>query len=127
MNDIVRSKITNKTIYNINKTNFDDAMTEFIINISNIQFPPSFIHCGRKLYVSRTEMYYLMNDLIRFHLKQFFKQDDGISYLNNDNEYYKTGDGIYENGYCLLKLEVALEKALDILTKAQKGKLNIEL
>ena len=39
MNDIVRSKITNKTIYNINKTNFDDAMTEFIINISNIQFP----------------------------------------------------------------------------------------
>ena len=35
MNDIVRSKITNKTIYNINKTNFDDAMTEFIINISN--------------------------------------------------------------------------------------------
>ena len=54
MNDIVRSKITNKTIYNINKTNFDDAMTEFIINISNIQFPPSFIHCGRKLYVSRT-------------------------------------------------------------------------
>ena len=62
-------------------------------------------------------------------LKQFFKQDDGISYLNNDNEYYKTGDGIYENGdgiyengYCLLKLEVALEKALDILTKAQRGK-----
>ena len=54
MNDIVRSKITNKTIYNINKTNFDDAMTLFIINISNIQFPPSFIHCGRKLYVSRT-------------------------------------------------------------------------
>ncbi len=40
MNDIVRSKITNKTIYNINKTNFDDAMTEFIINKSNIQFPP---------------------------------------------------------------------------------------
>ena len=68
MNDIVRSKITNKTIYNINKTNFDDAMTEFIINISNIQFPPSFIHCGRKLYVSRTEMYYLINDLIRYHL-----------------------------------------------------------
>ena len=122
MNDIVRSKITNKTIYNINKTNFDDAMTEFIINISNIQFPQSFIHCGRKLYVSRTEMYYLINDLIRYHLKQFFKQDDGISYLNNDNEYYKTGDGIYENGYCLLKLEVALEKALDILTKAQRGK-----
>jgi len=65
---------------------------------------------------------YLINNLIRYHLKQFFKQDDNISYLNNYNEYYKTGDGIYENGYSLFKLEVALEKVLDILSKAHIGK-----
>ena len=109
----INNVITNKIIaccYNIDNNNFDDAMEEFIIKISNIQLDSinGFIPCDKKLYITRPKMRELMRSWLKIKLPQFFKQRTYESYDEINNCNFK-------------KFEDTIEKAVKIISQKQRG------
>jgi len=103
------SKIT-KATSGIKNTDFTGAMKEFITNISNIQLDtiPDFIHCDKKLHLTRPKMREEMRNNLKPRLPYFFKKRG-----------YENYDEI--NDCSIDKFEETIEEAVNILVKKQQG------
>ena len=111
--NLINNAIINKIIkcsYNINNNDFNDAMEEYITNISNIQLDsiPEFIPCNKKLYITRPKMRELIRGWLKIKLPQFFRQRTYENYdeINNCN---------------IKKFEDIIEIAIQIMTNKQRG------
>lgn len=102
------SKIT-KASSCIKNTDFTGAMTEFIVNISNIQLDtiPDFIPCDKKLHLTRSKMREEMRNNLKPRLPQFFKERGYENYMEI-------------NGCSIVKFEDTIEEAVKILVKKQQ-------
>ena len=115
MDKLILDKIIEATydkIATVQHANFDDALSQFITNINNIQLDriPEFTPCGRKLYVTRPKMREEIRKKFSSNLNwQFFKEVNHWEY-----DYINDGDR--------RKFEDKLEDAIKILAKKQQGK-----
>lgn len=115
MDKAILDKILEATydkIADVQHVNFEDALSQFITNINNIQLEtiPDFTPCGRKLYLTRPKMREEIRYNFSYNLKwQFFKEVNHWEY-----DYINVTDH--------RKFEDKLEEAIKILAKKQQGK-----
>lgn len=109
MNRAILNKIIHATC-GIHDTDFNNAMTHFINNISDVDLNaiPGFQPCGKKLYITRPKMREEIRLNLKLRLPQFFKERG-----------YSDFDEI--NGCTHMAFETTLELAIKILVSKQQA------